>query len=288
MNETTVSSDIQNLLQEGNAALVAGDSQEARLRFRRVLESDPQNVEALVGLAGAARPYREKREYLQRALELDPTSGEIRASLQFVENKLAAGEILAPRGVVDAGNTSPAVAPPEPAPPSSPAVETTYCYIHPNRETGLQCTNCQRYICAQCVRRAPVGQLCPECAKARRPVNYQVAPVTFAWVAPLSLIVGAVVGFLVLTFLAPIPFLSFILSFIAAPFVAEGYVRLLDRLTKAKRGKALQLTVGIGLGVGASFWAVLPLLFGLRLGFSFLTLLLFMGVMIATAMTRLR
>ncbi len=41
------------------------------------------------------------------------------------------------------------------------------CYRHPNRETGLSCSNCGRPICPECVRRAPVGIRCPECAGER-------------------------------------------------------------------------------------------------------------------------
>ena len=41
------------------------------------------------------------------------------------------------------------------------------CYRHPNRETGLSCSNCGRPICPECMRRAPVGIRCPECAGER-------------------------------------------------------------------------------------------------------------------------
>lgn len=38
------------------------------------------------------------------------------------------------------------------------------CYRHDDRETRLSCTRCGRPICVECVRRADVGQRCPECA----------------------------------------------------------------------------------------------------------------------------
>jgi membrane associated rhomboid family serine protease len=37
-----------------------------------------------------------------------------------------------------------------------------YCYRHPNRETGLSCSECGRPICTECMTPAPVGQRCPE------------------------------------------------------------------------------------------------------------------------------
>jgi membrane associated rhomboid family serine protease len=41
-------------------------------------------------------------------------------------------------------------------------VETRYCYRHPDRETGLACSDCGRPICADCATFAPVGIRCPD------------------------------------------------------------------------------------------------------------------------------
>jgi membrane associated rhomboid family serine protease len=48
---------------------------------------------------------------------------------------------------------------------SSP--EPRYCYRHPDRETGLACSECDRPICADCATFAPVGIRCPDHAGAR-------------------------------------------------------------------------------------------------------------------------
>jgi membrane associated rhomboid family serine protease len=48
-------------------------------------------------------------------------------------------------------------------------VET--CYRHPNRETGVSCSNCGRPICPECMTSTPVGMRCPECAKQRTKVR---------------------------------------------------------------------------------------------------------------------
>jgi membrane associated rhomboid family serine protease len=37
-----------------------------------------------------------------------------------------------------------------------------YCYRHPDRETGLSCSVCERPICTECMTMAPVGLRCPE------------------------------------------------------------------------------------------------------------------------------
>jgi membrane associated rhomboid family serine protease len=45
------------------------------------------------------------------------------------------------------------------------------CYRHPNRETGVQCSNCGRAICPDCMTPTPVGMRCPECARVRTKVR---------------------------------------------------------------------------------------------------------------------
>jgi membrane associated rhomboid family serine protease len=41
------------------------------------------------------------------------------------------------------------------------------CYRHPDRETGLSCSECGRPICTECMTVAPVGLRCPEHATQR-------------------------------------------------------------------------------------------------------------------------
>jgi len=45
--------------------------------------------------------------------------------------------------------------------------EVKYCYRHPDRETGLSCSDCGRPICVDCMTVAPVGIRCPEHAGQR-------------------------------------------------------------------------------------------------------------------------
>ena len=42
------------------------------------------------------------------------------------------------------------------------ADEPMYCYRHPDRETGVTCSECGRPICTECMYFAPVGIRCPD------------------------------------------------------------------------------------------------------------------------------
>jgi membrane associated rhomboid family serine protease len=64
------------------------------------------------------------------------------------------------------------------------------CYRHPNRETGVSCSNCGRPICPDCMTPTPVGMRCPECARERTRVTRGAvgpsssdAPATFILIA---------------------------------------------------------------------------------------------------------
>ena len=73
------------------------------------------------------------------------------------------------------------------------------CYRHPDRETGVSCSNCGRPICPDCMTPTPVGMRCPECARQRTKVTTgtqsfgrsNAAPATYA------LMVINVIAFLV-------------------------------------------------------------------------------------------
>jgi len=50
------------------------------------------------------------------------------------------------------------------------------CYRHPDRETGLSCSDCGRPICTDCMTIAPVGLRCPEHATQRPRAARMAAP----------------------------------------------------------------------------------------------------------------
>ena len=69
--------------------------------------------------------------------------------------------------------------------------EITTCYRHPDRETGVSCQRCDKYICVSCSTPGAVGFLCPDDAKERVKIHrptfakspFQAAPVTITLIA---------------------------------------------------------------------------------------------------------
>jgi hypothetical protein len=251
--------EVQQLIQQGRIAALAGDTSNARTHFRRAAELDSACAEVWVGLSGVVPVLAEKRDCLQRALALEPHNLEAQAGLGYVERLLAGGARIAPSQRAEP--TSAGAEPLEAEAQLEPAVE--YCYNHPERETGLHCVQCTQPICGTCARVAPVGQLCPTCRKVRRPQQYKVTS-TQLLIAGAVALVGSALAAALFQF-AGGEYMGFYIALFIAPLTAEMIVRLSDRLTRGKRGLSMQLTVGAAMSVGMLPFALvnLPLLFGL-------------------------
>lgn len=60
--------------------------------------------------------------------------------------------------------------PPYPPPPERQAQQEALpgCWWHPDRQTGLRCTRCNRPACPDCLREASVGHQCIDCVQVAR------------------------------------------------------------------------------------------------------------------------
>jgi len=279
MTESTAA-EVQQLVQQGRAAALAGDTYAARASFRRATELDPACADAWAGLSGVVPILAEKREYLQRALELEPANGDIAASLRYVEQLQGEGMQIEPSRRraerLASSDASPLLSAPEP--PPTVATEIEYCYRHPDRETGLHCTVCGRPICGECAMMTSVGQLCPDDRKARRPSNYKVSAKDVIIGGVVAFFASALVALVLSLFLGRMGFFGLIIIFMAGPAIAEFIVRVVDRVTKLKRGRPMQIAVGTAIVIGTLPFAL----------FGGLLLLLYMVLAVSTAVARLR
>ena len=46
----------------------------------------------------------------------------------------------------------------------------SYCNFHPDKETYVKCSRCEKYICVDCMKSASIGYQCPTCASDSTPV----------------------------------------------------------------------------------------------------------------------
>jgi hypothetical protein len=128
--------------------------------------------------------------------------------------------------------------------------ETLYCYVHPTRETGLRCNNCERPICASCAIRTPTGYRCRECVRGQQKVfdTSQWVDYVFGFAAAgvLSLAAAGLVT-LIGSFGIFMLFIIGIGASTAGVIIAEA-ARF---ATRKHRSRALFLTVAAGMVLGA-------------------------------------
>lgn len=140
------------------------------------------------------------------------------------------------------------------------AEEITYCAVHPDRETGLRCNRCNRYMYAQCAVQTPVGYRCRECVRQVDDKFFNAAssdPLIAAGVAAaggvvLGLLSGLLGGFTL--------FLSIIIALPAGVYLGS----LIGRALNKRRGRdnwkyALAgFAVGMFIGGFAAGWISYP------------------------------
>ncbi|MDA8370119.1 MAG: rhomboid family intramembrane serine protease [Nocardiopsaceae bacterium] len=96
--------------------------------------------------------------------------------------------------------------------PGAQAVPT--CFRHPDRETYVRCTRCDRPICPECMREAPVGHQCVQCVAEGQKSVPRTRTVFGGAVAQRPYVTLALLGLIVVGFLAQavVPQLTWLLG----------------------------------------------------------------------------
>ncbi len=127
--------------------------------------------------------------------------------------------------------------------------ESTTCYNHPDRETGLRCNRCDQYICASCAVLTPTGYRCKACIKEQKKVFDTAQPQDYL----LSFIVAGFLAFLGGLLVRALSSLGFFLIYFTiglAPAAGALIADVVRRVVKKRRSKPLFLTATIGVVAG--------------------------------------
>ena len=133
-----------------------------------------------------------------------------------------------------------------------------FCYVHPNRETGLRCNQCERPICASCAIRTPTGYRCKECVKGQQK-KFDTAEwfdylFGFSVAGILSLVASILAG-LIGSFSIIMLFLIGIGASTVGVIIAES-ARF---VTRRHRSRRLYLIVMAGMILGAAPFTILSI-----------------------------
>jgi hypothetical protein len=237
----------------------------ARNYYRAVLAQNPDDVESLLGLAQLVSIVSERKRILAHALQIAPDDTRVQAACAEVERLITTGQKIVVVDTTDSIDTSAinaAIA------THAAAQEPIECPVHREFEATLRCTGCNRPMCVRCVIPNEVGQLCRECYYKRIPERYRST-----W---LHWLAGGAIGFFLaaiipipLVFLLEVPFIGAML-YLAGGFLTGGLTAQLTLRIINKRGQAMIVACGIGIGLGAA--ASMIGLFGLHTSLMILAL----------------
>jgi hypothetical protein len=258
MTDTSTS----DLVQQGLTAARVGDTKEARRLLEQATYDMPDSVEAWLALAGVVDYMEEKRNCFEKVLALDPDNAEAQAGLALVEQKLAESSPIAD------GDTG-----------------TTYCYRHPEMETGLRCNRCNKPICPKCAQRTPVGFRCPDCIREQEDKFYTGTNTDYLIAVVIALPLSLIAAGLYIFILSRFVFWGWIIGFFVAPAVAGFIAEAVRRGVGKRRSRYLGWVVAVCLILATSPFA----LFSFFTGGGWLILAgMFMVLGTTTVLARLR
>lgn len=128
--------------------------------------------------------------------------------------------------------------------------EITYCAVHPDRETGLRCNKCGRYICAQCAVQTPVGYRCRECVREVDNKFYKGTQNDYVVAAIACVVLGAIAGGIMSAI--GFPFLALILGLPVGGAISEVALRLTERRRGRHSGEIMAIASVAGMVLGAA------------------------------------
>ncbi len=132
--------------------------------------------------------------------------------------------------------------------------ETTYCEIHPDRETGLRCNKCERLMCAECAVQTPIGYRCRECVRQVEDKFFKGTDADYLIVAGTALI-AAIVGGFITGVLNNFLLFAFFLGILVGGVISEGVLRVVDHRRGRYSGEVVAGAIAAGSFLGGALHA---------------------------------
>ncbi|PWH13847.1 MAG: hypothetical protein DDG59_13705 [Anaerolineae bacterium] len=130
-----------------------------------------------------------------------------------------------------------------------PALTCTY---HPNIETSLRCSTCEKPICPKCAILTPTGYRCKDCVRGQQKVFE-----TALWYDYLSTsFIAVVLSFIGSQFIPRLWFFAIILSPIAGTIIAE----ICRAVVQKRRSRRLYQTIAFATAFGSLPYLLLTLI----------------------------
>ncbi len=254
---------LSELLDQAAAASALGDRDEARRLYKRATERSPGNSRAWLGLAAASDSLGDKRAYFERVLEINPNNSEARTALKRLA-ALAEGEEAvriqaaleksAAAAFAENASKQPDGQMPDAEEPHGHAPvdggEALFCVNHPETETTLRCNRCGKPVCYKCVERTPVGYRCKDCIREQQDVFFTAVQTDYIIAAMVSFVLAAIAAPIISAILGGFGFFSWIIAFVAGPFVGGIAATIIRRAVGKRRGRYMGLIVVVAIVLG--------------------------------------
>jgi len=283
----TDSAEMKELVKRGKAAARVGRLDEAREYLGHAIERAPDSVEAWLALAAVETEPAGKIACFETVLELDPGNVEASLGLEMLRQDEKPGE-AADKGTEDELETliaqvsrqlDEAVGPPprDELPFDDNAL---FCANHPTVETMLRCNRCGKPICTRCAVQTPVGYRCKQCVGQQQAVFYTGGVLDYVIGGAISLVLGGAASFLMTRLGVGVWFIALILG----PAAGVGIAEVVRLAVRRRRSRYLWIVVAVAMVVGSLPALVQALFYPVSL----ISLGLFLFLAVGAAVARLR
>jgi hypothetical protein len=124
-------------------------------------------------------------------------------------------------------------------------VETLYCANHPNTETSLRCSRCEKPICSKCAVLTPTGYKCRECVRGMQ----KTFETTHWYDYPVMFLIALLLSFAGSFMALFLGFFTIFLAPAAGTLIAEVIRKVVRRRRSLRLFRMAALATALGAGL---------------------------------------